>query len=522
MPDFQVWDQTAHPIVRLENDWNQLLDHGLEGRGAYLIRQNGSYIEALSSSTGNITYGGADNAGSIDGTDASDVINAALNALASSGGAVYIKKGDYTITSQIVLPNSGYDIALMSDGATLSGDAALADHMIELDNSGGAGTDNFTYHISGLRLYPAAKNKLYYNIYIDTGHLFFIDNCDVGWNGIYVKDFSAVWIHDLRIVDTANEALLLDNVSYSFFDNIFCDNVGGYGDVGAYDGIKIYNGSHKLHFNNIHLYGQKGVGGGQAHGLTISVAGSSEFNNLYIEGFEDSSINIASSTHLSLSGLTLIGMDGGAIVMAPVYGDCNNIAISNFDITPAAGDYGITTYAQNTYDCKFITINNGIIHDSATGIGIYLQDDGGADVTQYVTVDNVIFETLNFGFAEKAATNSDYNQLNGGQMISVTNPVSLVGANTRVRNVMGYRNEHMGTATMLNATATIDVNPGFHSTIDFTATVPIVTLAGKHAEVLDVIWAVKDADEITITSQGAVTANRDISYYIAIPEAFRL
>ena len=75
---------------------------------------------------------------------------------------------------------------------------------------------------------------------------------------------------------------------------------------------------------------------------------------------------------------------------------------------------------------------------------------------------------------------------------------------------------------MTNGTATVDVNPSFHAIIDFTAAEPVVTLSGQHAEVLDVIWAVKDADEITITSQAVTTGDRKVNYYIVMPEALRL
>jgi len=81
MTDFQAFNATSHPIVRLEDDWNNLLDHGLAKPCKYLVRVNGSYIEAVNGLTGKISYGGANNVGAVDGTNPHDVIEAALDGL---------------------------------------------------------------------------------------------------------------------------------------------------------------------------------------------------------------------------------------------------------------------------------------------------------------------------------------------------------------------------------------------------------------------------------------------------------
>jgi len=78
---FTAYNATTHPIVRLEDDWNNLLDHGLDKAVKFIVRVNGSVYEALNGSTGKLVYGGSDNVGGITGTDASAVINAAVGAL---------------------------------------------------------------------------------------------------------------------------------------------------------------------------------------------------------------------------------------------------------------------------------------------------------------------------------------------------------------------------------------------------------------------------------------------------------
>jgi len=99
MSEFRVVS-TYDPIRSSEH--NALLDHGLEKAASYIIRKNGGYYEAIkggtSSGAGMITYGGSGNAGGATGTDASAVIQAALDAV-TSGGIVHLKQATYPITT---------------------------------------------------------------------------------------------------------------------------------------------------------------------------------------------------------------------------------------------------------------------------------------------------------------------------------------------------------------------------------------------------------------------------------------
>jgi hypothetical protein len=80
MADILEFNSTTHPTVKLEDDYNNLLRHGLEKGFTYLVRQNGSYFEAIKGSTntgaGTVVYGGQLNAGSTLGTSASAVFAA--------------------------------------------------------------------------------------------------------------------------------------------------------------------------------------------------------------------------------------------------------------------------------------------------------------------------------------------------------------------------------------------------------------------------------------------------------------
>ena len=72
MTDFTAYSATLHPIVKLEDDYNNILDHALEKGVSYIIRKNGSTYEAINGSTGKIDYSSA---------DAATVIQQSCNAL---------------------------------------------------------------------------------------------------------------------------------------------------------------------------------------------------------------------------------------------------------------------------------------------------------------------------------------------------------------------------------------------------------------------------------------------------------
>jgi len=94
MVEFTAYHAVTHPLVKVIDDWNSLLDHGLEKAASYVIRKNGATYEAINGSTGKISFSGA---------NAATVINSCITALSASGGTIFIKNGQYDITASINL-----------------------------------------------------------------------------------------------------------------------------------------------------------------------------------------------------------------------------------------------------------------------------------------------------------------------------------------------------------------------------------------------------------------------------------
>jgi len=90
----EIYENLSEMYDDLEAKYQELLtNYRLERSASYIIRIDGSTIEAINGSTGKIDYSG---------TDASTVIQSAINALPSSGGGVHFKSL-FTLTAQIDL-----------------------------------------------------------------------------------------------------------------------------------------------------------------------------------------------------------------------------------------------------------------------------------------------------------------------------------------------------------------------------------------------------------------------------------
>jgi parallel beta-helix repeat protein len=169
MTDFQAFNATSYQIIRLEADYNNILDHAFEKTAKLIVRVNGSYYEAIqggtSSGAGTIRYGGADNAGSVDGTSFHDVIEAAINL--GVGGRVHLRGGDYALDDTIDVGQSGTWISGEGNDTVITQATA--------DKHGFSFTTKNTCRLSSLQLYGTGA---------DTG------------SGVYATTSSANWMVD--------------------------------------------------------------------------------------------------------------------------------------------------------------------------------------------------------------------------------------------------------------------------------------------------------------------------------------
>jgi hypothetical protein len=395
-------------------------------------------IYAKNGRTGEIEFGG---------TNASTVIQTALNNIATTGGTVFIKRGNYIIDSKILLPNNiseGEDkmIQLIGDNVIFTVSSSLADNVIELN---AVNKVAYHYRISGLHIYPSSKNSSYYNILINNSLNIYLDHLVLGWQGLKITNSALIYLDSIYIVDSHNEGILLSNDEIVVGSNIILDNVGGYGGE-EYNGIHIQS-SNRIFLNNFWLFGQKDSKGGQAYGLYLFGVSQSRFSNFQIDGFKMGSIRLTKGERLGFSNFHVVDSDTYGFEIVSFDGNISDLEISTFSIT--AGLKGIAFWAQNGNHIRNVIISDGVIRDMPSGYGITLGDDSssGASCT-HVIVRNVIFDTLNKGIEE--GFHSDYNQFIDNQFISVSDPIYKVGSHTRVANNIGYVTENSGNAIVAN------------------------------------------------------------------------
>ena len=149
MTDFTAYNSTTHPIIKLEDDYNNILDHGLEKAVTYIIRKNGANYEALNGSTGKISYGSASDAGGVDGASATAVAQAAITA--TTNGTVLFGNGTFTLSGVLSL-KSGVDIRGQGENTILKMANGVSNHIFY-------GFDQYKIKISDMTLDLSASGS---------------------------------------------------------------------------------------------------------------------------------------------------------------------------------------------------------------------------------------------------------------------------------------------------------------------------------------------------------------------------
>jgi hypothetical protein len=374
--DFQAWDYTAHPIVRLEDDWNNLLAHGLEKPSEYILRVNGAYYEAIggagTSGAGTIVYGGPDNAGSADGTDCAAVLNAAI-AACSQGDKIFVKSGIYTLTASV-----NENVGLTIEGEHGAGDLFFSDD----GTHGGYSTKNGVLFVDG----DGTGIDMFKLGYATSGGA-----NTMTW-GHVLKNlaFSGYSTYPAVYTDyKANDAVTCSNIQTSRFENLafYHKDVGLY--VTATNDEAPLNWSDAIYFHNIYGAFNRRV-------IYVSSAGGewrfdniygyiNQFNCLRVDAYYDVWINNVHSIVDGLQGADF--NDGSAIRLQTDYGDfhVSNVFINGAHSAGVEFCYaGIAVSLSATHNKSTAFINNVLIQgldsnaieidQGAAGCNVFIRD----------------------------------------------------------------------------------------------------------------------------------------------------
>ena len=165
----------------------------------------------------------------IDGSGDFTDIQTAIDTLPASGGTVYIKPGDYTITATITIPSD--NVTLMGSGRSTKIIATTNIHLISID----PGTTTNGSRISSLYIYG---NNTRFGIYIVevtklTVDDVTIENCAAG---IFMSHIASArnTINNCHILNNAGRGIWIQDTSYqTVTSNIVTGNGGSGIEIGG-------------------------------------------------------------------------------------------------------------------------------------------------------------------------------------------------------------------------------------------------------------------------------------------------
>ncbi|MFA5307009.1 MAG: right-handed parallel beta-helix repeat-containing protein [Candidatus Babeliales bacterium] len=406
----------------------------------YKTIKNGNYYEALDSN-GVLTYGGSADAGGVSGTNFAAIMNQCLQDISDDGGGtIFMEVAEYLVTEQIVIPGvltpeAGQErlIEIVSNGAVLKIHEDLEADAIYCNSS-------TVFHMArfrGFDVWVHSHDPTYYAIRLLNMRGIYFEDIISGWSGTYLQNCILVWFNNFEAVDSCNEGLRIQGGGYMFGNNFFIDNCGGWGGNEGYNAI-LLEGTSRIYFTNLNLFGEKGVYGGQDSGLYLSNTGFCSFSNFQIDGFEDSGIRISGCTRLNFSNFEIINSGSHPVqITSETDYKVEDLSFSNFKVFVSGNMDGIGIYAQNIQYVKSITISNGMI--SGTGDGVVINDDNSANAT----CTNICVNNLNIdvtGFAVSEGGNSDYNLFSNINGRTCPSGVLTSGTHTKITNSWDYTN----------------------------------------------------------------------------------
>lgn len=525
------------PPKLTQDEWNALLDHSLEKTASYIVRVNGSYYEAIggkgTSDAGKIVYGGASSAGSIDGTSAGAVIQAANDAL-TSGGIIFIKQGTYTINSQIQL-SEGVEIWGEGIDRTKLISGGNNDPLLRLRGSNtavryctldGNKTENTILLLTRMN----ATDPEYYNMVVDsvkirgilsTGHwLLCAWDEESAWkvHNVIVKDSI---IEDYGTLNTA-----ADNVSFSYIDGVFVQNTI-FKNLGRV--INFYRSKNGLFenvtFEDIDTYASLEVNGRDFIGKNIIVNGG---QGIKIERCATTDIYVnnvmidAIIRNVSSNGVTIT--DDATY---PVKKIKLNLIIENE--SPTTGS-GVAIGTSTGVGVEDVDIN--LIAHKMYASGVYISDsakrvkisgtikncnqaNGAWYAVAVINATDIELIDLNIYDDQGTATQiygvkvdgGTVNLWQGGKIVASNTKLALTNGGTveNIRDVTGYVTENNGTATFSGdgATTTFNIAHGLAVTPTFYTAEPLTSDA-RADHLLSV-----DSTNITITFDTAPPSGTD-------------
>lgn len=494
-------------------EWNALLDHGLVKPASYIIRKNGSYYEAINGNTGKIDYSG---------TDASQVIQSAINAL-TNGGKIFIKDpitisgGSVSISKPIVFEGEGEHSTITMDNSFLyiiAGWAAfhkLRFTGIVTEGSGLIATKVPVYirdcifeDISGGACVIVSSITTKPPIFVSDS---IFNNCQVTDAVIFLMGSSTINNNQFYNC-VANKGVIRQNAGSN---SIICNNL-----------IQDYLGTGDYH-HAITLYSQNGdiedviIAGNTIFwtadpslitgGILLSTEVDASYNirrcviaNNVIKGSETfTNVSVAIYCHVGASGVIEdIAITGNSIkrVLSGIVLRMDKRGSIIGNVIEQCTRKGIYIYCDDSLVLGNIIkdVNYELVSGNA---GIVINGNNN-------TVEgNRIIDSLDYTTYSIIEENGDSNQIKNN---NVDKPIQKTGANTIIKGNIGYITENIGVATISAGSTSVTVNHGL------AGTPTIVFIEVNHDELKDYKITNKTSTQFTVEVPNAVSADRTFTW----------
>ena len=351
---------------------------------SYMISTDGTYYYATRYD-GYLAYGGSANRGGASGTNASAVIQSAINALGTTGGKIFIKAGTYVLTDTLVINK---------DGIIVEGEGYAPEESKATTLRLGNAINKDMIDITG----GARKVKLS-SLFLDGNKA---NQTDTSIKGIYSEALEA---QDLRLID------------------VYIYRMKGYA-------IHI-TGSHASLINVITEFGDDyGIVIGGERNTLINCYSYGNNDGFLISGYHHT-LFAPLCVNSNLNGIKLDGAIGSQLI-APKVISSNQRAIwlhnSTNNIVVGGVLYTVCRSVGNTYDAVSL--------DSASKWNKFV----GLDI------DTNLANKPRYGFYEDATAESNIYFLNHIANVG-TSPFNLLGTEYICKYNIGFRTENSGTAT---------------------------------------------------------------------------
>jgi hypothetical protein len=489
--------------------WNAMVDaaNGMTVAGGvtiqypytFIVRVNGGFYEAVNS-YGVITYGGSGDIGGIDGTYASSVIQAALNAL--TAGRTWVEKvvfkGSITLTAQITVPNYT--------------EIDLTDAILTANNLPCALTYGGVFYIAN-----TSQNIIIHGGKINAAAA---NQTDKTKNicGIYVGNTSdVIHIYDVYIQNALWCGICFDvGVTNSVIRNVRIDNSGSEY-TGAFPPHAIYcDGANNLIIDKVYCYNNILASGGGVIKLADHIYDARITNCLiktysgigieiisFTAGYNIRDVLIDNCTVRNAIAVTSIGLSINVTVASTI----KNVTVSNNHFF-ANGGFGIQVAASGTGTTFGIKLQGNTINNLqvvGASAGIILEGATNVTIDKNVIYDDQDPTCMVYGVREFSG--ADYNVIVNNDFGTVgTSPVILTGTHTIVKHNRGYVTENSGSLQILTGETTVNGPHGL------AAEPTSIVLGASSPDVSDAFYGM-NATTIFIAVLAAPEANRYVSWY---------